>query len=95
MRLAERARELRDGLAAAGLQVLAGATGPIVPLVLGSNERALRAMGELRKRGVLAQAIRPPTVPPGSARLRLTVHATWPDDAVPRIVQALEVACAS
>jgi 7-keto-8-aminopelargonate synthetase-like enzyme len=52
-------------------------------------------MQALRERGILAQAIRPPTVAEGAARLRLTVHADWPDDAVPRIVEALEVACAS
>jgi 8-amino-7-oxononanoate synthase len=63
--------------------------------VLGSNERALGAMRELRRRGILAQAIRPPTVPTGSARLRLTVHADWPDEAVPRIIEGLEAACGS
>jgi 8-amino-7-oxononanoate synthase len=63
--------------------------------VLGSNERALGAMQELRRRGILAQAIRPPTVPAGAARLRLTAHADWPDEAVPRIIEALEAACAS
>jgi 8-amino-7-oxononanoate synthase len=93
--LAARSLELRTALAAHGLPSLPGANGPILPVVLGSNERALGAMHELRRRGVLAQAIRPPTVPAGAARLRLTAHADWPDDAVPRIIEALEVACAS
>jgi len=93
-RLAARSHELRSALAERGLPALAGAVGPIVPVVLGSNERTLAAMQELRRRGILAQAIRPPTVPLGGARLRLTAHADWPDDAVARIVAALEVACA-
>jgi 8-amino-7-oxononanoate synthase len=94
-RLAQRAAELRASLLAGGLPALPGGEGPIVPVVLGSNERALRAVAELRGRGILAQAIRPPTVPVGGARLRLTVHADWPDDAVSRIVKALEAACGS
>jgi 8-amino-7-oxononanoate synthase len=94
-RLVDRAGELRASLAVVGLPVPERSRGPIVPVVLGSSERAMVAMRELRARGVLAQAIRPPTVAPGAARLRLTVHADWPDDAVPRIVEALEAACAS
>jgi len=94
-RLAARSGELLAALAASGLPAVPGALGPIVPVLLGSNERALGAMAELRRRGILAQAIRPPTVPLGAARLRLTVHADWPDDAVSRIVEALEVACGS
>jgi 8-amino-7-oxononanoate synthase len=92
--LARRSRELRDALERLGLPVIAG-NGPIVPVVLGSNERALGAMRLLREQRILAQAIRPPTVPLGEARLRLTAHADWPDDAVPRIARALELACAS
>lgn len=94
-RLAARSTELRSALAEHGLPSLSGANGPILPVVLGSNERAVGAMHELRRRGILAQAIRPPTVPTGAARLRLTAHADWPDDAVPRIIEALEVACGS
>jgi 8-amino-7-oxononanoate synthase len=94
-RLALRCSELRSALAERGIPAISGAAGPILPVVLGSNERALAAMHELRRRGILVQAIRPPTVPPGAARLRLTVHADWPDDAVARIVEGLEVACAS
>jgi 8-amino-7-oxononanoate synthase len=93
-RLAARSVELRAALQDQGLPVLAG-SGPIVPVLLGSSDRALRAMGVLRQHRILAQAIRPPTVPRGEARLRLTVHADWPDDAVQRIARALEIACAS
>jgi 8-amino-7-oxononanoate synthase len=92
--LLRRSLELREALGRLGLPVVAG-VGPIVPIVLGSNERALDAMRILRERRILVQAIRPPTVPVGEARLRLTVHADWPDNAVSRIVSALELACAS
>lgn len=94
-RLHQRSRELRAALQQQGLTLLGDVASPIVPIVLGSNERALRAMQTLRQHRILAQAIRPPTVPVGAARLRITVHADWPDDAVARIATALEVACAS
>ena len=48
---------------------------PIMPLVLGSNEKALTACEALLSAGIFVQAIRPPTVPDGSARLRVTVSA--------------------
>ena len=75
-----RAAAFRDALrAAAGAraQVPAG-DGPIVPVVLGGNARALAVAAELQAAGFDARAIRPPTVPEGSARLRLTI--TWPVD---------------
>jgi 8-amino-7-oxononanoate synthase len=94
-RLAALSEQLRAELARLGLEVPARSRGPIVPVVLGSNERAMAAMTALRARGILVQAIRPPTVPKGAARLRLTVHASWPDDAIGRITEGLEAACGS
>ncbi|HYP88087.1 MAG TPA: aminotransferase class I/II-fold pyridoxal phosphate-dependent enzyme, partial [Polyangiaceae bacterium] len=94
-RLQTLSNQLRVELAAHGFPALAGSCGPIVPVVLGSNERAMKAMHGLRARGILAQAIRPPTVPKDAARLRLTAHASWPDDAPLRIARALEAVCAS
>jgi 8-amino-7-oxononanoate synthase len=93
-RLLELSRQLRTELAKRGFEVARGSS-PIVPVVLGSNELALRAMSGLRQLGILVQAIRPPTVPVGAARLRLTVHADWPDDAIERIVLGLEQTCGS
>lgn len=93
-RLLDLGGTLRSALEQRGIAVGAGAFGPIIPVLLGSNERAMGAMDQLRQRGVLAQAIRPPTVPVGQARLRLTAHADWPDDAVVRIAEGLEAACA-
>jgi glycine C-acetyltransferase/8-amino-7-oxononanoate synthase len=66
---------LRSELTGAELTVPAGES-QIVPLILGKPEVALRACEDALAAGVFAQAIRPPTVPAGSARLRLTVMAT-------------------
>lgn len=49
--------------------------GPIVPLQVGDEHTALEARDALARRGILTQAIRPPTVPAGSSRLRLSLHA--------------------
>jgi 8-amino-7-oxononanoate synthase len=65
--------QLRQGLAALGLHVLG--TGHIVPWVLGDAAAAMRTAAALRDRGLDVRAIRPPSVPPGTARLRLTVTA--------------------
>jgi 7-keto-8-aminopelargonate synthetase-like enzyme len=72
--LADNAAALRDGLRALGLDA-AGDT-HIVPVMVGDNRRAVALADALRARGVLAHAIRPPTVPVGTARLRVTPMAT-------------------
>jgi 8-amino-7-oxononanoate synthase len=77
---AERARViglaqfLRAELQRHGLEVLLG-TSPIVPVILGENERAMRVALRLRAAGFGVRAIRPPTVAAGTARLRLSVTA--------------------
>ena len=58
-------------------QGLAGET-PIVPLILGENQKALALAEELYQRGYFVPAIRPPTVPPGTARLRISLTASTP-----------------
>jgi 8-amino-7-oxononanoate synthase len=66
---------LRDELAREGFEV-AGSTTQIVPLVIGDAKQAMRICELAIERGVFAQAIRPPTVPEGSSRLRLAVMAS-------------------
>jgi 8-amino-7-oxononanoate synthase len=61
------------------------AQSPIVPLVLGATEAALHASQMLEDEGFLVTAIRPPTVPPGTARLRLTFTALHPDAEIARL----------
>ncbi len=74
------ARHLRGGLRALGFAVPADPT-PIVPLVLGDNQRALAWGRALEERGFWVHPIRPPTVAPGTARLRVAVTATHrPED---------------
>jgi len=69
------AEALRRELEAQGMPVLDGRT-QIVPLVVGDADASVRLSEAALARGVFAQAIRPPTVPEGSSRLRLTVMAS-------------------
>jgi 8-amino-7-oxononanoate synthase len=66
---------LRDALTEAGMPVEPGDT-PIVPLIVGDADAAMAASDRALERGVFAQAIRPPTVPAGTSRLRLAVMAS-------------------
>jgi 8-amino-7-oxononanoate synthase len=63
------------------------AQSPIVPVVVGGERAALDASRLLADEGFLAVAIRPPTVPEGTARLRLTFTAQHPDDAIERLAE--------
>ena len=62
---------------------------PIVPVVLGDEAAALRAADELLERGLLVPAIRPPTVPPGTSRLRVALSAAHDDAQLDRLSAAL------
>jgi glycine C-acetyltransferase/8-amino-7-oxononanoate synthase len=74
-RLGANANTLRSALAAEGLRVAGGET-QIVPVAVGEAELTMALSERLLERGVFAQGIRPPTVPPGTSRLRFTVAAT-------------------
>ena len=74
-RLQENAATLREGLAAEGLAAPSSTT-QIIPIEVGEAEPTMRLCELALERGVFAQGIRPPTVPAGSSRLRLTVMAT-------------------
>jgi 8-amino-7-oxononanoate synthase len=62
---------------------------PIIPVILGDEARALAASRELEERGFLVTAIRPPTVPAGTARLRVTLSATHEEAQVDALISAL------
>ena len=62
---------------------------PILPVVLGPEERAVAASAALLARGLLVPAIRPPTVPAGTSRLRVTLSAAHTDAQVDALVTAL------
>jgi 8-amino-7-oxononanoate synthase len=80
---------LRSALASHGVPAMTTTDAPIIPVLLGSNDRALRVSAELQRAGILVQAIRYPTVPDGTARLRLTVSTSWVDGAPERVAGEL------
>lgn len=63
---------------------------PIQPLLIGGNAEALAVMDGLREQGIWVPAIRPPTVPEGTSRLRIALSAAHTDDHIHRLVQALD-----
>ncbi len=83
-------RELRGSESALG-----SSDTPIQPLVLGGNSEAVRASAALRERGILVPAIRPPTVPEGTARLRISLSAAHSEQEVLRLAGALREVCQS
>lgn len=78
----------RAAALASGLTLTPSST-PIQPIILGSAARALAASDALWTRGIWVAAIRPPTVPDGSARLRVTLSAAHRDADVERLVETL------
>jgi len=86
--LRARIEQFRRGARELGLSLLPSLT-PIQPLVLGEPATALAWAEALRTRGLLVPAIRPPTVPKGSARLRITLSATHTESQVGRLLEAL------
>jgi len=86
--LLERAERWRNALEAAGWP-RPGGSGPILPLMVGDDQRALVLQAQLEQAGLLSVAIRPPTVPDGTARLRLVLRHDCPTGTLSRLIQAL------
>ncbi|WP_110971503.1 8-amino-7-oxononanoate synthase [Pseudomonas huaxiensis] len=80
--------QFRGGAEAIGLQLMDSFT-PIQPILIGDAGRALALSRMLRERGLLVTAIRPPTVPAGSARLRVTLTAAHSPAQVQLLLNAL------
>jgi 8-amino-7-oxononanoate synthase len=91
-KLASLVMRFRRNALRAGLPLLESYT-PIQPIRIGDNNRALAASAALQERGFLVGAIRPPSVPPGEARLRVTLSALHSEKDVDALVGALAVAC--
>jgi 8-amino-7-oxononanoate synthase len=86
------AATLRARLLAAGIPVAPG-TSHIVPVLIGGNDAAVAAADAMQADGFDVRAIRPPSVPPGTARLRISVNVNLTDDVIERCVASLSSAC--
>jgi len=78
----------RRGATELGLQLMESSTA-IQPIVFGTSENAVLASQALERAGILVPAIRPPTVPEGTARLRVTLSAVHTDQQVDRLLDSL------
>ncbi|MBX9401144.1 8-amino-7-oxononanoate synthase [Lysobacter sp. BMK333-48F3] len=87
-KLAELTAHFRDRASKLGLELLASGT-PIQPVVCGSDRRALAMAQALEQQGYWVAAIRPPTVPEGRARLRVTFSALHTREQVDGLIEAL------
>ena len=87
--VAPEGEQLRARLRSHVERIAPGHSSPIVPIVLGDEARALAASAALLERGLLVPAIRPPTVAPGTSRLRVALSAAHTDDQVALLAQGL------
>ncbi len=87
-RVRDLARRVRRRLAERGVTVPAG-DAPIVPVLLGTEGDAMAAADRLTDAGLLVVAVRPPTVPRGTSRLRITLSSDHADDEVDRLIDAV------
>ncbi len=88
-RLHDNARLLRDGLKKSGFKVTGGGT-PIIPVIVGGADEAVKLSGALLDAGFYAPAIRPPTVPEGQCRIRFTVSAAHEPSEIEALLGAVE-----
>jgi 8-amino-7-oxononanoate synthase len=89
-RLWHNVRRFAGGLSSFGLA--ARTDSPIFPVLLGDPDTAVRAATRLRQLGVLAKAIRPPTVPAGTSRIRFALSAAHTDAHVDAALSAVRAA---
>ena len=87
-RLRQFSVQLRDGLADTRWQLMPSPTA-IQPVIIGDNHEALRVANTLFERGLWVPAIRPPTVPKGTARLRVSLTAAHTSEQVAQLIDAL------
>ena len=94
-RLLRTAADLRQRIIDAGIETVPHAVGPIVPVILHTPERAIRVARQLENAGFLVAAIRPPTVPQGTSRLRITLSSGHEPADIDRLVAALDASLKS
>ena len=88
-KLAKLINRFRSGAQQIGLQLMNSST-PIQPVVINNDEKVMQLSAALREQGFLVGAIRPPTVPVGSGRLRITFSADHSEQQVDRLLSALD-----
>lgn len=88
-RVRDAARRLRSGLAALGYTLEGPSDSHIIPVPIGDADRTMQVGAALRARGFLVGAVRPPTVPAGTSRLRLTVNASHTPDEIEDLLVVL------
>lgn len=93
-RLRQHIAQLKQGLQPLPWPLLPSVT-PIQPLLIGDSKEAVRVSERLRERGILVPAIRPPTVPQGTARLRISLSAAHRPDDIRQLIEALHKLAAS
>ncbi|WP_370280176.1 8-amino-7-oxononanoate synthase [Pontibacterium sp.] len=88
-KLAALIKQFRDGCEQLGLELMDSPT-PIQPIMVGDSAEAMRMSAAIEAEGIFIGAIRPPTVPQGSARLRVTFSASHTEAQVTRLLDVLE-----
>ena len=88
-RLWQNRERLAQGLTRLGFR-LAASESPILPIIVGDPDRAMNLAQALIDQGVYAPAIRPPTVPPATSRIRLTITADHTDEQIDQALAGLE-----
>lgn len=88
-KLTQLIQRFRAGAKQLGLELMDSVT-PIQPLLIGDNQHAMQISQSLLEAGILISAIRPPTVPQGTARLRITFSAAHSEEDIDRLLSTLE-----
>lgn len=88
-KLHQRIAQFKQGCAELGLSLMPSDS-PIQPLVLGDDALVLKVADQLKASGIIVGAIRPPTVPEGSARLRITLSAQHTEEDIQKLLTALQ-----
>ncbi len=87
-RLWDNTQYIRKALASLGFDLM-GSEGPIIPILVGDTDAALQWYERLMREGICVPAIRPPTVPKGTDRLRVTITAKHTKQHLDRLTKAL------
>lgn len=88
-RVIEIADRTRKAVKDKGLETKSAEGSPILPIVVGSADKAMEACNALLQKGIFVQGIRPPSVPAGASRLRITFSAGHTDEQIDRLIKGL------